>query len=311
MNRCLICGKKYSGGTYHPKCSHTLFGSPTPPVIEYTWQELNSLAEKIIRNRITVTGVQPKLSLHIEKNRANSSRLTIVGFEGGYILKPPTTHFPLMPEAEHFCMTLARHCKIKTAEFGLIKLKSGEKAYITKRMDRTPDGPLHMEDFCQLTNRLTEDKYRSSMEQVGKALRRFSSIPGLDVISLFEIAVFSFLTGNSDMHLKNFSLFRLNNGTCRLTPAYDLLPVKILMPEDSEELALTLNGKKKRLTRNDFLIFGERLKMTEKQIENALNRIVSGVLDNLPTTMKNSFLPDDLHKQIANLAQNRSAILVN
>jgi len=306
MNRCLICGMEHGDGDYHPRCSRRLFGQPEPPVVEYSWKDLNRLAERAIRRRIAVPGVQPKLSLHLEKRRGGApGRLTIVGFEGGYILKPPTERFPLMPEAEHFCMTLARLCKMETVDFGLIRLGSGEKAYITKRIDRTPDGPLHMEDFCQLTDKLTESKYRSSMERVGKALRGFSSVPGLDVIRLFEVAVFSFLTGNSDMHLKNFSIVRSLEGVYRLAPFYDLLPVGLLLPADRGEMALTLNGKRSRLSVGDFLAFGESLKMRGKQIENALSRIVSGVENNMPAALAASFLPDDSRERLTEFVSSR------
>jgi serine/threonine-protein kinase HipA len=312
MNKCLICGKNCEKGFHHPKCSLGLFGDNSAPTLEYTWDDLNTLAEKVIRERITVPGVQPKISLHIERNgNTSSGRFTIVGFKGGFILKPPTKRFPTMPEAEHFCMTLARLCKMETVEYGLIKLKSGEKAYITKRMDRPPEGKLHMEDFCQLTNKLTELKYKSSMEQVGKALRRFSSVSGLDVIRFFEISVFSFLTGNSDMHLKNFSLLHLPNGARRLAPFYDLLPVRILLPEDDEEMALPLNGKKNKLSRNDFQILGKSLRMTEKQTENALNRVVSNVSANLPAALESSFLPLEFQENANDLILSRIARIAN
>ena len=120
-------------------------------------------------------------------------------------------------------MLLARACHIVTAEFGLIPLKSGELSYIIRRMDRDGDRKLHMEDFCQILNKVTAQKYNGSMEQIGRALREYSDVAGLDAIRLFELTVFCFLTGNSDMHLKNFSLMRRENGTVELSPAYDLV----------------------------------------------------------------------------------------
>ncbi len=308
MNRCHVCGRELDSSDvfFHKRCSVSLFQSPTPPIVEYTWDEMNALAELVVQRRIAVPGAQPKISVHIEKNGGSSQRrLTIVGFEGGYILKPPTKRYPNMPELEHFCMTLAGLCGIETVEFGLIPLNSGELAYITKRMDRAIDGVLHMEDFCQLTDKLTESKYRGSMEQVGKTLRRFSDRPGLDAIALFEITLFSFLTGNSDMHLKNFSLLRLRNGEYRLAPAYDLLPVKIILPEDQEESALSINGKKNKLLPTDFAFLAKHLKMTENQTANAVSRIIGGVKDSLSVAFKRSFLSADDKSKMQDLIESR------
>uniref|UniRef100_UPI00258F8068 HipA domain-containing protein n=1 Tax=uncultured Victivallis sp. TaxID=354118 RepID=UPI00258F8068 len=192
MNRCLICGLE-AEQNYHPKCMKALFHSTAPPVFNYTQDELNELAKSIIQQRISVPGVQPKLSLHLEKGTPETqSRLTLVGLEGDYILKPQTPQWKHLPEAEHFAMLFARLCKISTAEFGLIPLKSGELAYITRRMDRMKNGSLHMEDFCQLTNKMTSQKYNGSMEQVGKALREYSNFPGLDAVRLYELTIFCY-----------------------------------------------------------------------------------------------------------------------
>jgi serine/threonine-protein kinase HipA len=104
-----------------------------------------------------------------------------------------------------------------------------------------------MEDMCQLTERLTEDKYHGSYEQIGKAIQKYSASPGLDVENFFEIVLFSFLTGNADMHLKNFSLLEQPGLGMTLSPAYDLVNTALVNPADDEELALNLNGRKKNI----------------------------------------------------------------
>ena len=204
-------------------------------------------------------------------------------------------------------MLLARKCKITVAGFGLILLKSGELAYITSRMDRQKKQMFHMEDFCQILNKMTSQKYNGSMEQIGKALREYSSIPGLDVIRYFELAIFCFLTGNSDMHLKNFSLLQQGNGEWVLSPAYDLLPVKVILPQDTEELALTLNGKKNRLKRSDFEIFGTTLKLNEIQIRKTIQRITDLLEKFLPETLQESFLPEEMQQAVNTLITERIA----
>lgn len=310
--RCFCCGKQLSETEklYHKKCVHQLFGSSHVPVLNYAPEELNELAKKIIVSRISVPGVQPKLSLHLEKRNDKSDyRLTLVGLEGEFILKPQSPAWPFLPETEHFCMNLARHCGISTVKFGLVPLKTGELSYITRRMDRTANGPLHLEDFCQILNKMTEQKYRGSMEQIGKAIRQYSDIPGLDTIRFFELSLFCFLTGNSDMHLKNFSLLRCQDGHYELSPAYDLVPVKIIMPEDNEELALTLNGKKNKLTLNDFLAFGRTLQLSGIQIDKAVKRVSQAVHSKLQQSINESFMPRDMQDQTSLLINARLARL--
>lgn len=271
---CRIClqplGEQLS---YHPHCCKKLFGTTHPPSFPYSWMQLNELAGETVRQHITVPGVQPKLSLHLERGGGSrGGRLTLVGMEGGYILKPPVERYPGMPELEHLTLCMARDFGIRTADCGLIPLEGGGLSFITRRMDRAGHARIHMEDMCQLTDHLTEQKYRASMEQVGKAILRYCTNPVFDVLRLFDLAAFCFLTGNADMHLKNFSLIHSPRGEVALSPAYDLLPTALLLPEDKEETALTLNGRKSRLTREDFIKFGCSLKLTVKQIENSLER---------------------------------------
>ena len=308
LRRCLCCGEilPEQDRYYHAKCVRRLFGSGVIPALNYTQDELNALAKNTVLNRISVPGVQPKLSLHLERGNSRShARLTLIGLEGDYILKPQSPQWKNLPEAEHFCMLLAKKCKIKTAEFGLIPLKSGELAYITRRMDRETGKLRHMEDFCQILNKMTSQKYNGSMEQIGKALRENSDAAGLDSIRYLELALFCFLTGNSDMHLKNFSLLRDEDGRLELSPAYDLVPVKVILPGDDEELALTLNGKKNRLKKEDFESLGRSLKLTPPQITKTLTRIIDEVEQNLAETLSDSFLPEEMKTAVETLIQAR------
>ena len=278
--RCQICleALEDSALRYHHRCCRKLFGAPHPPALPYTWEQLDELAERIVRQNVTVPGVQPKISMHLEAEGARGkARLTLVGLEGGYILKPPVERFPEMPQLEHLTMRMAACFGISTAGCGLIPLEDGQLSFITKRMDRDGETKRHMEDMCQLTDRLTEQKYRGSMEQVGKAILRHSINPLFDALRFFEVTLFSFLTGNSDMHLKNFSLLHGAEGEIALSPAYDLLPTVLLLPEDKEEMALTLNGRRRRLERRDFSQLGASLKLTERQVENAFARFSDGI----------------------------------
>lgn len=269
MKKCLYCYQIIENETsdFHPKCSKRIFGTSKPPLLSIGKAELKEIAKKIIGRSIAVTGVQAKLSLEIEKVDTKNSRLTIVGLWGSFILKPPSEIFPFLPENEDLTMKLATLCGIKTAEHSLIRLQSGELAFITQRFDRNKGQKIHVEDFCQLTDTLTEHKYRSSMEKVGKAIRKYSTNTGLDALTFFELTIFSFLTGNADMHLKNFSLMQYLDGRRMMSPAYDLLSTYLAMPEDIEQMALTINGKKNKLTKNDFIQLAHSLQLSEKSVE--------------------------------------------
>lgn len=278
MNRCLYCYQQLNENEidFHSTCSKKIFGQPIPPLLPYSEEQIEELAKEIIRSQITITGVQPKLSLHIVngENKQVPRRFTIVGLWGEYILKPPTLQYKQLPELEDLTMHLASIAKIKVVPHSLIRLKTGSLAYITKRIDRTPKGKLHMEDMCQLTERMTEDKYHGSYEQIAKAIMKYSANPGLDVVDFFEQVLFSFLTGNADMHLKNFSLLQQPGTGYVLSAAYDMVATTIINLTDDEDLALNLNGKKKKIKWDDFSAAFNTLKLDAKQQENILSKMV-------------------------------------
>ncbi len=254
MKRCLYCYKHLEDNDidFHQNCSKKIFGESTPPLINYSLKDIDSLALEVINSKITLTGVQPKISLQIKSEKGEPNRFTIIGVLGNYILKPQSSKYESLPENEDLSMHLAEIAKIKTVPHTLIRLSDNSLAYITKRIDRDKKGnKIAMEDMCQLTNRLTEYKYKGSYEQIAKIILKYSANPILDIISFFEIILFSYLIGNSDMHLKNFSLCN-KKGKHELSPAYDLLSTKMVIPKDIEDLALNLNGKKNNLKRQDF-----------------------------------------------------------
>ncbi len=271
MNRCLYCYKELNDEIdFHPKCSMLFFGSKTAPLINYSFGQMSDLAKNVIERSIAVPGVQAKLSMTLEKVGAEQ-RLTVIGALGGnYIFKPPSNDYPELPQNEHVTMRIAEAFGIKVVPSSLIKLASGELSYITKRIDRTDNGQkIHMLDMFQITEAF--DKYKSSMEKVGKAIGTYSDNTVLDKLFFFELTLFSFLTGNNDMHLKNFSLIESPSGWV-LAPAYDLLNVSIVNPKDEEELALTLLGKKKKFSKHHFEEFGLSLGLSQKQVDLVFKR---------------------------------------
>lgn len=293
MNKCLYCYKPLNADEvdYHKGCARKIFESSTIPVLPFTRGNIKDLAREIVSASTTVTGVQAKLSLDIARGDKNGPhRFTIVGLWGRFILKPQTDHYPYLPENEDLTMHLAEIAGIRTAPHSLIRFADGELCYITRRVDRTKKGDkIAMEDMCQLSERLTEDKYKGSYERIAKLIRQYSSAPLLDVVNFWEIVLFSWLTGNTDMHLKNFSLYKPMDNYM-LVPAYDLLSTTLVLPEDTEELALTLNGKKKRLKRGDFEKAMRDSGLDEKTIENLFDRFAEA-LPKWFVTLEESFLP--------------------
>lgn len=311
MNKCLYCYKPLAEGEidYHKTCARKIFESTTVPVLPYTRANIRELAREIVTASTTVTGVQAKLSLDIARGCAGEpQRFTIVGLWGRFILKPQTDRFANLPENEDLTMHLAETVGIKTVPHSLIRFANGELCYITRRVDRTKKGEkIAMEDMCQLSERLTEDKYKGSYERIAKLIRQYSSAPLLDVVNFWEVVLFSWLTGNSDMHLKNFSLFRPAD-SYMLTPAYDLLSTSIVMPEDDEELALTLNGKKKRLKRIDFETAMRASGMDDKAIVKLFNKF-SKAIPKWYQIIEESFLPDDVKLAYRSQIESMSARL--
>jgi serine/threonine-protein kinase HipA len=307
MKRCLYCYQTLTATEtdFHAACSRKIFGTSEPPQVPYNTSEIEQLGVLLVQSQMAVTGVQPKLSLGLPNgsNLNKPKRFTLVDIMGGYILKPATPHYLHLPEVEDVTMHIASDAGIGVVPHSLIRMQSGDLAYITKRVDRYKKTKIHMEDMCQLSERMTEEKYNGSYEQIGKLLKAYSTQPGLDIVNFSEQVVFSFLTGNADMHLKNFSLIQSDRGSI-LAPAYDMVATKLVNPVDDEDLALTLNGKKKKLKLSDFTLAFQTLELTEKQQENIFSKMEK-TYPKWKQTIKDSFLPAELKKEYLNLIQKR------
>lgn len=313
--KCLCCGKDLGPGEengWHKACIKRFFHTDDFPEMEVDEERLDSLARESVNQGLTVPGVQKKLSLHLISG-PHKPRLTLVNYPVGYILKPQVTEFKALPESEHLVMSMADEVGISTVPHALVKGKTGYM-YITRRIDRqeTHDrvAMLAMEDFCQLDLRLTEDKYKGSYERCAKIIKRYSSRIGIDMAEFYIRLVFSFIVGNSDMHLKNFSLIETGegNGIYVLSPAYDLLPVNANMPSDKEQLALTLNGKKKNIRRNDFLEFAHACDIAGNIARKLTDHLV-GYESKLLEMCDDSLLPDDLRERLKYIIKERTAAL--
>lgn len=294
MSKCLFCYQELEEGQrdFHPACAKKFFGKTEAPVLPYSRDNINDLAKESVLSRTVVTGVQSKLSMDVNKGgKDEPDRLTIVGLWGRYILKPKSKEFPWMPEVEDLTMHLAEIAKIDVVPHTLIRFSDGELAYLTRRIDRDRQGEKFlMEDFCQISERSTADKYKSSYERIAKLIKLHSSAPMLDLVNFWEVVVFSWITGNSDMHLKNFSLISKTPGQYVLSQAYDLVNVHLVFPEDDEELALTLDGRKKHINKQNFVRAMASTGLGDKVIERIFRKFVD-VAPRWFAFIDNSFLP--------------------
>ncbi len=312
---CLCCGKPLKTDEpsgWHKACVKRFFGTSIIPELEIDNSALEHLAIETAGKGLTIPGVQKKLSLHL-MSEGRKPQLTLVNYPTGFILKPQVEDFRAVPEAEHLVMSMADAAGISTVPHALVR-GGGNLAYITRRIDRVfgKDNVemLAMEDFCQLDLRLTQDKYRGSYERCAKVIERYSSRSGLDLSELFYRLIFCFITGNSDMHLKNFSLIETaeRSGKYVLSPAYDLLPVNVIMPEDVEQTALALNGKKQNIRRRDFLVFADECGITRQSAEKMMRKLLS-MKPKFLAMCGESFLPEDMKRRFAGLIEERCNVL--
>ena len=268
--RCLSChgtGPELDRG-YHRKCARRLFGTNWVPAIPFSSADIVAEAQKMI-GKISISGVQPKLSVHLNRKR---KVLEVAEKDGYFILKPRIERFSHLPENENLCMNIAGSLKIETPPHGLLRFQDGALCYVIRRFDRMDDGTrLQQEDFQQLTG--IEDKYSGSIERVGKVLLDYSDAPLLDVVILFERLLLFFVIGNGDAHLKNFSLLKKPELGYRLSPVYDIVNSRLVLPFEQEEMSLSINGKKNRLKREDFLSFAAYMEIPEKAVSKVFERL--------------------------------------
>ncbi len=312
---CLCCGRPLltpDETGWHKACIKRFFGIAKLPEIAIDDKTLNQLASETINQGFTVPGVQKKLSLHLASD-GKEPRLTLVNFPTGYILKPQVAEFKALPESEQLIMSMADMAGISTVPHALIKGNTG-LAYITKRIDRHLKGNqlemLAMEDFCQLDQRLTEDKYKGSYERCAKIIKQYSSRVGIDITEFFIRLAFCFIVGNSDMHLKNFSLIETAEGSGEyvLSPAYDLLPVNAIIPADKEQFALAMNGRKANIRKSDFLKLAENCDITLSTAK----KLIQSVVRHRPKWMEmcdKSLLPSELKKRLNKIIAERTDCL--
>jgi len=280
--RCLGCFG-LTQEVYCKRCKKSLFNNQEiASVLDFDKRKFLSKSLELSK-RISISGVQDKISLKIE-----NKRLVPTTKEGTYLLKPvPLMEYGELIEDiarnEHFTMQLASQVfKLPTATNGLIAFSNGELAYIVKRFDRVDGTKIKQEDFASLAQRSEAShgknyKYDYSYEEIGELIKRYLPAYRVEIIHYFKLVLFNYLVGNGDAHLKNFSVMQRSRGDYGLTPAYDLLSSSIHLPNESRTaLELFEEYETKSFEANgfyaydDFKAFGERLGLS--------NRIVKSIL---------------------------------
>ena len=302
-NKCLSCQVAENNqellNDYHKKCAKELFGANQPPTVPFKSTEIASEAQKMV-GRMSISGVQPKLSVIHDHKRYE---LIVVETGGLFILKPPTERFESLPENENLCMNIASAYEIEVPRHGLILLEDNKLAYVVKRFDRLDNGSkLQQEDFQQLLE--TEDKYSGTYERIANFIKKHSDVPGLDLVGLFERALLFFVLGNGDAHLKNFSLLRKEEIGYQLSPAYDIVSSRLVLPEEQEEMCLSLQGKRNNIRKEDFQRLGGNFGLQSKQINNALERLKS-IQPMIGEMIENSFLNERLRTRFLDIFRER------
>lgn len=275
-----------------------MFGVNDVPRIGFSLQDIPLKAQEMA-GRMSISGVQPKLSVRFDKRLGE---IVPAMEKGEYILKPQLQQFPHIPENENCCMDIAASLGIDVPGHCLLGLSDGTLAYIIKRFDRKASVKIHQEDFFQILGK--RDKYQGSIEQIGKKLGEISTVPGLDVQLFFERVVFSFLIGNGDAHFKNFSILYHEPGGARLSPAYDIVCSKIVIPGEPDS-ALTVNGKKSNLSLKDFEILADLLEIPPK----VRYERFEGRLGQIKKVVQNSLMPASFKTMLVEILNSRYARL--
>ncbi len=277
--------------TYSGNCLKKLFdGKKVSHILPYDPPQLNEEdAEKFYENRsrISISGVQEKVSIILDKNLL---RLTKQGEQGTYILKPiprDLLKVAQVPANEHLTMQIAKQVyNINTAENALIFFKNGDPAYITKRFDVKPDGiKSGKEDFAVLAGKTKDTagidfKYDNSYEEAGQLIKKFVPTYKIEIEKYFSLVIFNFLFSNGDGHLKNFSVLETPSGDYRLSPAYDLVNSRLHVSDSdfalekglfSDDYKSEVYKKSKHPGKLDFIEFGKRIGIEEKEAERILD----------------------------------------
>jgi len=285
---------------YDAKLLRTMFGKPIRPTIAISSSEVSLEAQRLA-GKLSISGVQPKLSM-----RLDGDRLISVARDGQFILKPQTQEFAELPTNEYLCMSMGKRFGLRVPPCLLLELSDGTPAYVVKRFDRYKEGRRIEKRACEDMQQILggPDKYAGSHEQIARAVRQHCTFVPLELQRLFEVVIFNFAIGNGDAHRKNFSLLTSQDGTIALSPAYDLVSSRLAIPAESAELALMVNGKRNGLRRTDFLAFAESISIAPDYRERQIAKLVN-LRRTFTEMIDASLLSSDLRDRLSGILTDR------
>ena len=277
-----------------------MFGKPIQPTIPVSLEQISVEAQKLA-GKLSISGVQPKLSVRLE-----GDQLLPVAVDGQFILKPQTQQFAELPQNEYLCMQMGGKFDLNTAESILLELSDGTPAYLVKRFDRFKKG-RHMEKLaCEDMHQILggPNKYAGSCEQIAKIIKQYCNFAPLELQRYFEMSIFNFIIGNGDAHRKNFSLLTSDKGIVALSPVYDLVSSRLVIPEEEDEMALAINGKRNRLNKRDFLAFAATIGVDAIYAEKRIEELI-GLKDDFIVMIDESTLTLNLRQQLNDIITER------
>jgi serine/threonine-protein kinase HipA len=306
MSACLVClgdtPPDTGNGRYHAACLRRLFGTEVLPRIDLDLQHLPARVAPEI-GKMSISGMQRKALMRLSRGKES---LVVATRRSRFILKPQLETFSHVPENEHASMLIAALVGMDVPRFGLFHLTDGSLAYVVKRYDRTARGKLHQEDFCQLAGRPARERGRGTAAECAALVARNATEPEADLRRLFTHLLVAYWIGNGDLHLKNLSMLRGDDGAFRLAPAYDLVCTRIY---GDKTMSLPVGTKNKDFRRRDWLDFAE---MHTRMTRSDAGAVIDGLLActaRALAVLARSPLPESLRKDYARVVQKRSRSL--
>lgn len=272
--------------------------------------------------RFSLAGVQMKLSVMKNTGKEGGITLAVDDEQGQYIAKfPSLTHiglseneFAILALAEALGMDVPARELVDRSEFAGIpeefNTMSTGKVLLVRRFDREASGArVHMEDFAQVFGRYPSEKYTgAAYHNIAAALNSGVSFDA--AIEFVRRLALTALTGNGDMHLKNWSLLYPGDGrTPTLSPIYDVLSTIPYIPKDG--MALSLAGEKsfKALTQERWRSFANRSRLPEGAVMTAVAETAADVRAKWSVLPERDVVPAQVLERIDAHVDEMAAIL--
>jgi len=276
------------------------YAGPARGEIEETFEQ--NLARMLARAETPrLSGVQIKAPMSLMPDGA---LVPAIDQPFTHILKPAgTAGFETLPVVEWLCLELGRSAGFDVPGAALLEMPDGmSPALVVERFDirRGPADQrrLAMEDFCSILDLPASAKYDGTIERMARGLRPLSTDPASDLDMLLRRAVFAWLIADGDMHLKNLAVLKIAEPdakaftSVRFAPLYDAVTTRVFPGLGGDRMALKLNGKDDRLTRQDFLALARTIGVSAGNAETAIADLTARVAERAQRLQLPAFAAD-------------------